>query len=35
MQWQVEYIPNIQFIANGVKLPTKRQLDYSIIVVEF
>lgn len=31
MEWQDEYIPSIQFSANGVKLPVKRQLDYSIM----
>jgi hypothetical protein len=31
MEWQDEYIPNIQFTANGTKLPIKRQLDYSIM----
>jgi hypothetical protein len=31
MEWQDEYIPNIQFSANGNKLPIKRQLDYSIM----
>lgn len=29
-EWQKEYVPNIEFKADGRKLPIKQQLDYSI-----
>lgn len=30
MEWKEEYVPYIQFTANEINLPVKRQLDYSI-----
>lgn len=30
LEWKDEYVPNIQFAANGTILPVKRQLDFSV-----